>query len=304
MARLPSWLAATGAGGVLAAAGLAVLEHRSAALGVALAVLVALSAGCLSIAPARPAEEDVDRSPEPAAAAPDADAEPRETGDGAARHEPDGPPRWLQEGIVAASDRTTSACSTVVECVQAIEELDGSITGLDDRIRSASVEVDGSRSLTFQILGQMQVLSETSQQISSVVESIRTIAGQTNLLALNATIEAARAGAAGRGFAVVAAEVRNLAQGARQATAAIDGIVAEMKEMMDATLEVAELTSDQAENASSRIGGVLEDVERLRATQTEAGRAIGEADGRVRSAGDELAQLADRLSAGAAAVHG
>jgi hypothetical protein len=73
---------------------------------------------------------------------------------------------------------------------------------------------------------------------------------------------------------------------------------------MDATLEVAELTSDQAENASSRIGNLLEDVERLRASQAEASRAIGEADGRVRSAGDELEQLADGLSSRAVAVHG
>jgi methyl-accepting chemotaxis protein len=137
-----------------------------------------------------------------------------------------------------------------------------------------------------------------------VVESIRAIAGQTNLLALNATIEAARAGEAGRGFAVVAGEVRNLAQGARQATEAIDGIVAEMKEMMEATLEVAQLTSDQAENASSRITGVIDDVERLRAGQTEAGRAIGEVNGAVRSLADELGQLADRLSGEAVPAHG
>jgi methyl-accepting chemotaxis protein len=38
------------------------------------------------------------------------------------------------------------------------------------------------------------------------------------LLALNATIESARAGEAGRGFAVVAAEVKNLANQAKQAT--------------------------------------------------------------------------------------
>ena len=302
MATLPGWLAALSGGGVLAVGGLAALEQRSGALVVALAVLVGVSAGCLSLARARQAGVDSDARPAPVAATPVTDAGPPEpTG---TPEQPAGPPPWLRERLGAASDDTTSTGTTVVACAQAIDELDSSISGLDDGIRSASVEVDGSRSLTFQILGQMQVLSETSQQISSVVESIRTIAGQTNLLALNATIEAARAGAAGRGFAVVAAEVRNLAQGARQATEAIDGIVAEMKEMMDATLEVAELTSDQAENASSRIGGVLEDVERLRATQTEAGRAIGEADGRVRSAGDELAQLADRLSAGAAAVHG
>ncbi|MGC8054854.1 methyl-accepting chemotaxis protein, partial [Salmonella enterica] len=51
-----------------------------------------------------------------------------------------------------------------------------------------------------------------------IVQMIHEITGQINLLALNATIESARAGEAGRGFAVVAAEVKNLANQAKQAT--------------------------------------------------------------------------------------
>ena len=50
------------------------------------------------------------------------------------------------------------------------------------------------------------------------MQLIGDITGQINLLALNATIESARAGEAGRGFAVVAAEVKNLANQAKQAT--------------------------------------------------------------------------------------
>jgi len=288
---------------VLAAGGLAVLDRRSGALVVSLAVLVGVAAGCLSFARARPAGVAADAGPAPVAVMPGPDAGPPERA-GRAPDQPAAPATWLRERLGAASDGTAGAASTVGACARVIDELDGSISGLDDAIRSASVEVDGSRSLTFQILGQMEVLSETSQQISSVVESIRAIAGQTNLLALNATIEAARAGEAGRGFAVVAGEVRNLAQGARQATEAIDGIVAEMNEMMEATLEVAQLTSDQAENASSRIVAVIDDVERLRAGQTEAGRAIGEVTGAVRSLADELGQLADRVSGEAVPAHG
>jgi methyl-accepting chemotaxis protein len=65
---------------------------------------------------------------------------------------------------------------------------------------------------------QAQRLSEAAGAMSSIVQLIGDITGQINLLALNATIESARAGEAGRGFAVVAAEVKNLANQAKQAT--------------------------------------------------------------------------------------
>jgi methyl-accepting chemotaxis protein len=65
---------------------------------------------------------------------------------------------------------------------------------------------------------QTKRLSDAAQAMSGIAEMIGDITGQINLLALNATIESARAGEAGRGFAVVAAEVKNLANQAKQAT--------------------------------------------------------------------------------------
>ena len=76
--------------------------------------------------------------------------------------------------------------------------------------------------------GSVINLNKAAQEIESIVAVISDIAEQTNLLSLNASIEAARAGEHGRGFAVVADEVRKLADGTRDSTANIVGIIQQL----------------------------------------------------------------------------
>lgn len=71
----------------------------------------------------------------------------------------------------------------------------------------------------------IQNLSEYTNKIQLIADTITGIAEQTNLLAINASIEAARAGESSRGFAVVAEEIRKLADQSNKEASEVANII-------------------------------------------------------------------------------
>lgn len=102
-------------------------------------------------------------------------------------------------------------------------------------------------------------LSDKSEAINSILNTITNISAQTNLLALNASIEAARAGEAGRGFAVVANEIRTLAEASASSTNDIKNIIASIQEEVLISVSKAVETCEiiEAQNKS------VEDVNKV-----------------------------------------
>ena len=107
-------------------------------------------------------------------------------------------------------------------------------------------------------------LTEYSQQIGMINESITGIANQTNLLALNAAIEAARAGESGRGFAVVAEEVRKLAEQSNAEASNISQLISKITENTDSavvamkhSLAEVEIGVEQVSKAGKSLENIL-----------------------------------------------
>jgi len=123
-------------------------------------------------------------------------------------------------------------------------------------------------------------LSEQTQQIGTIIDTVNDIASQSNMLALNAAVEAARAGDEGKGFAVVAQEVRDLAERSREATAQIKSLLSDIQNATNATVMATEEGSKdvdsgthlaaQAQKAIAQLAQVIDESAQM-ATQLSAG---------------------------------
>jgi methyl-accepting chemotaxis protein len=132
---------------------------------------------------------------------------------------------------------------------------------------------------------QAQRLSTAAQAMSGIVELIGNITGQINLLALNATIESARAGEAGRGFAVVAAEVKNLANQAKQATDKITSEIDGMNGISGEVVAALNAIKQEIQNVSEYVTATAAAVEEQSTVTSEMSTSMQRAAAEAASIG-------------------
>jgi methyl-accepting chemotaxis protein len=123
---------------------------------------------------------------------------------------------------------------------------------------------------------KVQTLGDRSREINNIVEVIANIAHQTNRLALDAAIQAAMAGENGKGFGAVAADIRRLAERAKEQASSIARIVRAVREdigavavsMRDTERETS-AGSDLAQEAGTSLVSIFGVVEH-QASEIEA----------------------------------
>ncbi|PPD20211.1 MAG: hypothetical protein CTY17_06655 [Methylomonas sp.] len=161
------------------------------------------------------------------------------------------------EQVATAMEQMAVAVREVADnalmAANAAAEMDvQSKTGLD----TVQQAVDAIHALSAEIATAGDTVSDLESHvnnISGILDVIRSVSEQTNLLALNAAIEAARAGEHGRGFAVVADEVRTLASLTQSSTSDIQGMIEKLQTgskkavaAMDASRTLSQQSVDKA----------------------------------------------------------
>ncbi|AZH27112.1 methyl-accepting chemotaxis protein [Haloplanus aerogenes] len=187
------------------------------------------------------------------------------------------------EEVAATTDEVETAASEARTA--AAEGLDAS----EDAREATESVVDVGEELVHDVTA----LGERMDDIEAVVEVISEVADQTNLLALNANIEAARAGEDGDGFAVVADEVKSLAEQTHDHTESITDDIQALQAQTGDTVDAATHSVERIDEASDRIGAVLETFDDIASTIEQVANGVAE----VSRTADDQAATAEELTA-------
>ena len=190
----------------------------------------------------------------------------------------------IQSSTTQQSSSATEQDITVTETVSTVEELRITVSQTSERAQAVTrasyqaieVSQSGQQAVLNSVNGMQDIqervadiaeniliLSERTQQIGEIIDTVNGLADQSKLLALNASIEAARAGEEGKGFAVVAMEVRQLAEQSREATARVRDILGEIQQATNTAVMVTEEGSKVAENGVTLVeqaGNVIDEL--------------------------------------------
>jgi methyl-accepting chemotaxis protein len=235
-----------------------------------------------------------------------------EIGRGAAQlstsgHEILGVSRKVSEASVSQTGATASIAAAIEQMTVSIEHISDSARLAEQHSSAAAGLADEGAGKAERAAGEMQAIAARvgdaaqkiqqlvarADEVGTIANVIKEIAGQTNLLALNAAIEAARAGEQGRGFAVVADEVRGLAERTASATVQIEKVIEGIQSETRSTVGAMAEVSAQVGGGVALVGDATDSLHRIRDSSGEALTRIREvayATGEQSSASTEIAR--------------
>jgi len=217
-------------------------------------------------------------------------------------HEVEGASVQLTGASNTLAQGATENAASLEETSAALEELSSMTSrNADNAVEAQALMAQGAEAVgqaessMSKVIGAMEEISRSGNEIGKIIKTIDEIAFQTNLLALNAAVEAARAGEAGAGFAVVADEVRNLAirsaDAAKNTADLIAATIANISsgsDMVNATAEAFKAV----ETSVTKVSGLVSEV-------AEASKEQSQGIGQITKAMSEMDRVTQTNAASA-----
>lgn len=177
------------------------------------------------------------------------------------------------EEVRQTAHLASQKAKTVSETAQRVVEVSQNGKSATDETLEGMTRI---RTQMESIAESMVRLSEQSQAIGQIVNTVEDIAAQSNLLAVNASIEAAKAGEHGRGFTVVAQEVRSLAEQSKQATAQVRGILNDIQKATSSAVMATEQGGKVVEYGVKQSSQAGQSIQALATSIAEAAQAAAQ----------------------------
>lgn len=199
--------------------------------------------------------------------------------------------REVEESTIMTSDRMNELVETADQQIQEIasaafeiermaltsQQVAGRALALSSSAREARISAQGGRQAVQQTVegigrihsnvqetsSKVQTLGERSREINNIVEGMSNIAHQTNRLALDAAIQAAMAGDNGKGFGAVAADIRRLAERAKEQATSVGRIVRSVRDDIGAVavaMRDTERETSAGAQLAEEVGTSLESI--------------------------------------------
>ena len=163
----------------------------------------------------------------------------------------------------ASVQQLTASVANVLEQTETLAEAAGNGNRMAGQVKE---QADMGIDKMGQVVEAMESITQSSNQIASIIQTIEDIASQTNLLSLNASIEAARAGEAGKGFAVVADEIRQLAAQSGEAAGHIRDVIQTTVDSVNHGNTVVEETNE----ALTQVAQSITDIQTIMQENSDA----------------------------------
>ncbi|WP_043834416.1 methyl-accepting chemotaxis protein [Muricoccus aerilatus] len=179
----------------------------------------------------------------------------------------------VQETAATVDEITHSGSQIGKRAQEVIAAAQATVRTSGEGLRAVAETVaamDKIREQAERVAENIVALSERTQAIGEITATVNDISERSHLLALNAAIEAAAAGEAGRSFAVVAAELKSLADQAKEATAQVRANLGDIQRGINASVMLTEEAVKRAATGRERTTASQETIREITARVQEA----------------------------------